>query len=249
MESTERLDDLMTHGLQIIQSDQVFRFSLDAVLLARFCRVPARGRVVDLCSGNGVVPLLLSTRTKAQMIAVEIQEKLADMAARSVALNQLTEQIQVLACDLRELFEQADFAWAPESVDLVTVNPPYLPLTGGELNENPHIAAARHELFCTLADVVGAAARLLRPNGQLAIVHRPNRLAELIDTLLRNQLQPKRMRLVYPRADAEANMVLLEAVKYGKSNVRCLPPLIVHEGTGYSAEVARIFYPDSDSDS
>jgi tRNA1(Val) A37 N6-methylase TrmN6 len=243
LKASERFNDLLTHQLQIIQSDEVFSFSLDAVLLARFCKVPVRGTIVDLCSGNGVIPLLLSTRTKASMIGVEIQSRLADMAKRSVEWNRLESQISIVEGDLRSYPQQLGHG----SVDLVTVNPPYLPSDAGTLNENRYVAGARHEIDCTLEDVIRASAQLLRSGGRMAMVHRPARLVEMMQCLTAYKLQPKRLRFVHPRWNGEANMILLEAAKDGKPELRLLPPLIVHDGAGYSAEVQNILHGQADS--
>jgi tRNA1(Val) A37 N6-methylase TrmN6 len=238
----ERLDDLLTHDIRIIQSDEVFSFSLDAVLLARFCSVPPRGRIVDLCTGNGVIPLLLTTRTRADIVGVEIQERLADMAARNVQLNGLGGQIRMLHADLKTVHGELGHG----QFDLVTVNPPYLPVRSGDRKANPHIAAARHEVYCTLDDVAAACSRLVRPGGKVAMVHRPSRLAEIICALREHRLEPKRMRFIHPRAGEEANMVLIEAAKDGKPEVRLLPPLIVHEGDGYCKELLDVYYGRAD---
>lgn len=234
----ERIDDLLTRGLHIIQSDEVFAFSLDAVLLARFCSVPPRGKIVDLCTGNGVIPLLLSTRTQASIVGVEIQPRLAGMAQRNVELNGLGAQLHMLEGDLKE----AHVSLGRGEFDLVTVNPPYMPVTTGEQNGNPHIAAARHELYCTLEDVLAACAKLVRTGGRVAMVHRPSRLAEIIVGMRQVKLEPKRIRFVHPRAGVEANMVLIEALRDGKPDVRLLPPLIVHEGDGYCSELQAVFH-------
>lgn len=235
----ERVDDLLTHDLKIIQSDEVFSFSLDAVLLARFCAPPARGRIVDLCSGNGVIPLLLSTRTKARVTGVEIQERLVDMAERNIRLNGLAERLEAIRLDLKEAPERL----GQGSFDMVTVNPPYLPVTGGEQNLNPHVAAARHELFCTLEDVVKVSSKLVKSGGRVAMVHRPSRLLDICLTMRKYKLEPKRIRFVHPRADMEANMVLIEALRDGKPEVRLLPPLIVYrEGTAYTEELMDVYY-------
>ncbi|MDF2720956.1 MAG: hypothetical protein K0Q59_631 [Paenibacillus sp.] len=238
----ERLDDLLTHDLRIIQSDEVFSFSLDAVLLARFCTVPPRGRIADLCTGNGVIPLLLSTRTKAHISAIEIQERLADMARRNVELNRLGGSIRIDHGDLKLAHQQ----WGLGQFDLITVNPPYLAVTSGDLKTNPHIAAARHELYCTLDDVLAACSRLVRTGGKVAMVHRPSRLAEIIVAMTRYKLEPKRLRFIHPRAGMEANMVLIEAVRDGKPEIRLLPPLIVHEGNGYCQELLDVYYGRAD---
>ncbi|WP_027093350.1 tRNA1(Val) (adenine(37)-N6)-methyltransferase [Cohnella thermotolerans] len=233
----ERLDDLLTYELKIIQSSEVFSFSLDAVLLARFASVPPRGRVLDLCTGNGVVPLLLSTRTAAAIEGVEIQPRLADMARRSVRLNGLDGRIRIAEGDLK-VFESAEGPY-----DAVTVNPPYMPVGSGEHKENIHQAMARHEIGCTLADVVDACSRLVKRGGRVSMVHRPARLAEIIVEMRRCRLEPKRMRFVHSHADREANMVLIEALKEGRPEVRLLPPLIVYDkDRHYTQELLDVFY-------
>ncbi len=236
----ERLDDLLTHNLKIIQSPEVFSFSLDAVLLARFAGVPPRGRVLDLCTGNGVIPLLLTTRTEARIDGVEIQARLADMATRSVKLNGLSDRIAILEQDLRH--------WRVESelYDAVTVNPPYLPVQSGDRKENVHQAMARHEIGCTLEDVVAACARSVRRGGRVSMVHRPSRLVDIIDSMRRHKLEPKRIRFVHPRKESEANMVLVEATREGRPEVRLLPPVIVYGDDGdYTPELLAVFYGEA----
>ncbi|MFC4600540.1 tRNA1(Val) (adenine(37)-N6)-methyltransferase [Cohnella hongkongensis] len=233
----ERLDDLLTHQLKIIQSREVFSFSLDAVLLARFAVVPPRGRILDLCTGNGVIPMLLTTRTEAAVDGIEIQPRLADMARRSVSLNRLEGRIRIIEGDLRE--------WKPEGelYDAVTVNPPYLPVTSGDRKENIHQAMARHEIGCKLEDVVAACARSVKAGGRIAMVHRPSRLADIVDLMRRYRIEPKRIRFVHPRRDAEANMILIEGTRDGRPEVRLLPPLIVYEEDGeYTQELLAVFY-------
>jgi len=237
LQSGERLDDLLTHDLKIIQSAEVFSFSLDAVLLARFAGVPPRGRVLDLCAGNGVIPMLLTTRTEATIDAVEIQPRLADMAKRSVRLNDLNGRVNVIEADLRE--------WKSESglYDAVTVNPPYLPLSSGDVKGNVHQAMARHEIGCTLEDVVAACARNVKIGGRVSMVHRPSRMADIIDLMRRYRIEPKRVRFVHPRREAEANMILIEGTRDGKPEIRLLPPLIVYEEDGeYAPELLAVFY-------
>lgn len=240
LQTGERLDHLLTQNLKIIQSPEVFSFSLDAVLLARYAGIPAKGRVLDLCTGNGVVPLLLSTRTQAVIDGVEIQPRLADMARRSVELNGLRERVVIIEADLRE--------WAKDPAvrgryDAVTVNPPYLPRGSGDYKENPYKAMARHEIGCTLEDVASACAAAVKHGGRVTMVHRPSRLADIIETLRRYKLEPKRMRLIHPRRDVEANMVLIEAVKGGRPELRVEPSLIVYGPDGrYAEELLHIFY-------
>ncbi|MCR8636089.1 tRNA1(Val) (adenine(37)-N6)-methyltransferase [Paenibacillus radicis (ex Xue et al. 2023)] len=241
LNSSERLDDLLTENLKIIQSDEVFSFSLDAVLLGRFSYVPlsSKGRIVDLCTGNGVIPLLLTTRTKASIIGVEIQDRLADMAERNVRINKLEQQIRIVHGDLRNVDKKLGYG----EFDVVTVNPPYLPVPNGEQNMNEHFAAARHEVHCTLEDVVRTSSRLVRNGGRVAMVHRPSRLVEIFCTMREYRLEPKRIRYVHPRAGEEANMVLIEAVRDGKPEIRTLPPLIVYKNkTEYCDELLEIYY-------
>jgi tRNA1(Val) A37 N6-methylase TrmN6 len=241
----ERIDDLMTSGLRIIQSPDVFSFSMDAVLLARFAGVPPRGRVLDLCAGNGVIPILLTTRTKASIDAVEIQPRLADMAKRSVRLNGLDGQIRVFEGDLRTYHEVSGYG----VYDAVTVNPPYMPVSASDRNRNVYIAAARHEIYCTLEEVTAACARLVRTGGKVSMVHRPNRLADIVAALRNAKLEPKRIRFVHPYADAEANMILIEAMRDAKPDVKLLPPLIVYKDKErYSDEIMRIYFGNPEAE-
>lgn len=239
----ERADDLLRNNLKIIQADDVFSFSMDAVLLARFCSVPPRGRIMDLCTGNGVVPMLLSTRTQAEIWGLEIQERLADMAVRSVQLNGLEERIHIEQGDLKEYRTREASLF-----DLVTVNPPYLPVCAGEQNGNLHFAAARHEIFCTLEDVLAACSRLTRYGGKVAMVHRPARLTDILEGMRRAGLEPKRLRFVHPKAEQEANMVLVEGIRGGKPDLRLLPPLVVYGPDGqYTGELMEVYYGSADS--
>lgn len=238
---SERVDQLFNGGVKIIQSDTVFSFSLDAVLLADFAHVTKKTRLVDLCAGNGAVGLFLSRYTQQQIDLVEIQAKLADMAQRSVALNQLTDQVIVHNLDLKEAPQKigADFA------DVVTCNPPYFADRPDSVkNPNPHYAIARHELKTTLNQVLNTSSCLLKTNGHLYMVHRPERLDEIIVALQQNRFALKQLRFVYPKADREANMVLIDAIKDGRPNgVRILPPLTVYTADNqYRPEVQKILY-------
>lgn len=235
----ERVDDLLTHQLQIIQSDEVFSFSMDAVLLARFASVPKYGKILDLCTGNGVVPILLSTRSEANIEGIEIQPRLADMARRSVEMNGLQDKIHIREGDLRELVKETGHG----VYDAITVNPPYMPLTGGDIKLNSHQAIARHEIHCSLEDVIAAATRLVRNGGKVNMVHKPQRLGEIITLLRQYKLEPKVIRFVHPRPGMESNIVLIEALKDGKPDMRILPPLIVYKENGeYCEEIMDIYY-------
>lgn len=235
----EHLDDLYRNGLQIIQSEKLFRFGMDAVLLSGFAQVKADGCALDLGTGTGIIPILLSAKTPGRhFTGLEISALSADMASRSVELNGLADQITIVRGDIKE----ADALFAPASFDTITSNPPYLQGSHGLLNPDIEKAAARHEILCTLEDVVRAAARLLVTGGHFYMVHRPFRLAEIIRTLSQYGLEPKRMRLVYPYIDREPNMVLIEAVRGGRPRMTVEKPLIVYDRPGvYNREITEIY--------
>lgn len=235
----ERLDDLHRNGCRIIQNEKLFCFGMDAVLLSGFARVKPQGRALDLGTGTGVIPILLSAKTSGAYFAgLEIFESSVDMARRSVALNCLEQRVEIVQGDIRKAGE----LFAPASFDTVTSNPPYMTAKHGLINPDIEKAAARHELLCTLEDVVCAAARLLRPGGHFYLVHRPFRMAEIIRALSAFQLEPKRMRLVHPYVNREPNMVLIEAVKGGRPRMTVEKPLIVFERPGvYTAEIAELY--------
>jgi tRNA1(Val) A37 N6-methylase TrmN6 len=237
---TERIDDLLTHNLRIIQSDEVFSFSMDAVLLSRFVSVPIqKGRIMDLCTGNGVIPLLLTTRTKASIAGLEIQPRLYDMASRNVVLNHLEEQVHIQQGDLKETPSPANHGL----YDVVTCNPPYMHANTGDKNQNVHFAIARHEIACTLEDVIKACAHLTRSGGKVSLVHRPSRLTDIIDLMKKYKVEPKRIRFVHPKAQAEANMVLIEGIRDGKPSLKVHPPLVVYEDDGsYCGELMDIYF-------
>lgn len=235
----ERLDDLHRNGFRIIQNEKLFCFGMDAVLLSGFARVKEGERVLDLGTGTGIIPILLAAKTKGEaFVGLEISRRSADMAERSVALNGIQERVSIVLGDIKKAGE----LFAPASFDVVTSNPPYMTQSHGLLNPDPDKAAARHEIFCTLEDVIAAAARTVRPGGRFYLVHRPFRLAEIIRLLSDYRLEPKRMRLVYPYADREPNMVLLEAVRGGRPRMTVEKPLIVYEAPGnYTDEIVELY--------
>lgn len=237
----ERIDQFIAGDIQIIQSPEVFSFSLDAVLLAHFARIPKRGKIVDLCAGNGAVGLFISSRTSATITGVEIQARLADMAQRSIQLNQLETQLNILNIDLKETTQYID----KDSVDAIVCNPPYFKeLPTNTKNPNPHLAIARHEINATLEDVIAVSAGLLKMNGKLTMVHRPERLVEILQLMQQYGIEPKRMRLVYPKHGKEANTLLIEGIRHGKpGGLVILPPLYVYDDTNhYLPEVQEMLY-------
>lgn len=235
----ERIDDLERNGYRIIQDTYRFCFGMDAVLLSGFARVKDDARVLDLGTGTGIIPILLEAKTKAAYLTgLEIQEDSADMARRSVRLNGLQEKISIVTGDIKEagsLFDAASF-------DVITSNPPYMTAQHGLTNPEDAKAIARHEILCTLEDVIAQAARLLRPGGNFFMVHRPFRLAEIMVLLRAYRLEPKRMQLVYPFVDKEPNMVLIEANRGGKPRMTVERPLIVYRDPGvYMEEIYEIY--------
>lgn len=240
LNSDERLDDLLTKNMKIIQSNEVFCFSLDAVLLARFISLPMkRGRIIDLCTGNGVIPLLLSTRTECPIDAVEIQDRLYDMAKRNVTLNGLDERIVIYHGDVKEAH-----TFLPNGgYDALTCNPPYMPVIGGDKNKRSHVAIARHEILLNLEEMIRTSSRLVRSGGKVAYVHRAGRLGDLVTLMRQYRMEPKRIRLVHPKPGTEANMVLIEGIRDGKPDMKILPPLIVYKEDGtYCDEIYSIYY-------
>ena len=239
LKDNERIDDLQRNGYGIIQDPNRFCFGMDAVLLSTFAKAKKTDNVLDLGTGTGIIPILMEAKYGANhLTGLEIQPDSADMARRSVMLNGLEEKVDIVTGDIKEatsLFPKASF-------DVITSNPPYMIGQHGLVNPESEKAIARHEVLCTLEDVVNAAASLLKPGGSFYMVHRPFRLAEIITTLVNQKLEPKRMQLVYPFVDKEPNMVLIEATRGGKSRMTVEKPLIVYKSVGvYNDEIYDIY--------
>lgn len=235
----ERFDDLHRNGYKIIQNKKKFCFGMDAVLLSGFASVREGENVLDLGTGTGIIPILLAGKTEGRhFTGLEIQTDSADMARRSVLHNHLEDRISIIEGEIRE----AGKIFPPAFFDVITSNPPYMTGQHGLVNPNKEKAIARHEICCTLEDVVGQTARLLRVGGRFYMVHRPFRLAEILHMLVEYRLEPKRLQLVYPFIDKEPNMVLIEAVRGGRSRVQVEKPLIVYEKPGvYTEEIYDIY--------
>ncbi len=239
LRENERIDDLQRNGYRIIQNSEKFCFGMDAVLLSGFARVKTGARVLDMGTGTGIIPILLEGKTKAaHLTGLEIQEESADMARRSILLNHLEKKIDIVTGDIKEagnLFQAASF-------DVITCNPPYMIGQHGIANPDTPKAIARHEVLCTLEDVVKNAALLLKPGGYFFMVHRPFRLAEIITMMTKYKLEPKRMQLVHPYVDKEPNMVLIEGCRGGKSRMTVEKPLIVYkEQNEYTDDIYEIY--------
>ena len=239
LKSDERLDDLQRNGYQIIQKKNGFCFGMDAVLLSGFARVKQGEKAIDLGTGTGIIAILLEAKYEGEhYTGLEIQDEMADMAARSVALNHLEEKVSIVKGDIKE----ASRLFGAASFDVVTSNPPYMNDAHGLKNPDLPKAISRHEVLCTLDDVTREAARLLRPGGRFYMVHRPHRLIEIITALTKYKLEPKRMKMVHPFVEKDANMVLIEAVRGGKSMIKVEAPIVVYQEPGvYTQEIYDIY--------
>ncbi len=235
----ERIDELQRNGYRIIQNPEKFCFGMDAVLLTGFAHGNRDTVLLDLGTGTGIIPLLMEAKYGcAHLTGLEIQAESSDMARRSVALNGLEDKIDIVTGDIRE----ADVIFKSASFDCITSNPPYMIDRHGLVNPEAPRAIARHEICCTLEDVVGCAAKLLKPGGHFFMVHRPFRLAEIMTLLSQYKLEPKRLQLVYPYVDKEPNMVLVEAVRGGRPRMKVEKPLIVYRSPGeYTPEIYEIY--------
>ena len=237
LNKNERIDDLQLKGCRIIQKTDGFCFGMDAVLLSDFARIKAGSRVVDLCTGTGIIPILLAAKYPVAYVeGLEYFRDYVDMASRSVRMNGQDGVISMRQGDVRKVREE----YPPSKADYVTCNPPYMTQSHGLVNPDPKKAAARHEILCTFADVADAAKWLVRPGGHFILVHRPFRLAEIIHELRTRKLEPKRMCLVYPYINKEPNMVLLDCVRGGRQRMTVEPPLIVYNEDGtYTRDLLR----------
>lgn len=239
LKDNERIDDLQRNGYQIIQKQNGFCFGMDAVLLSGFAQVKPGEQAVDLGTGTGIIPILLEAKYDGiHYTGLEIQEEVADMARRSVILNHLEDKVSIVTGDIKE----ASRLFGAASFDVVTSNPPYMNDAHGLKNPDLPKAIARHEVLCSLDDVTREAARLLKPGGRFYMVHRPHRLIEIVTALKGYGLEPKRMKMVHPFVDREANMVLIEAVRGGKSMIKVEAPIIVYKEQGvYTDEIYTIY--------
>lgn len=235
----ETLDDLQLKGIHVIQKKHAFRFGVDAVLLANFAKVRRNAKVVDLCTGTGIIPFILAGKTCASnLVGVEIQEEFVDMANRSANYNNLAGKIKFINGDLKDI----ELIKSITKVDIVTVNPPYKLHNSGLISLNDKDAIARHEICCTLEDVIIASRILLKDSGRLYMVHRPDRLADILCTMRKHKIEPKRIRMVHPSVNKAPNIVLIEGQRDGGSFLKWEPPLYVHtQDGGYTQEIINMY--------
>ncbi len=238
----ERIDDLQTpNGYRLIQNPDWFCFGVDAVLLSDFAAktIKPKTRILDMCTGNGIIPILLAEKTSGTNIdGLEIQEPVSEMANRSVRLNSLEARISITTGDLKntsEIFGKSTF-------DAVTCNPPYKEASGGLKNATDTVTIARHEILCSLRDIIENAEKVLKPGGKLYLIHRPERLADILCLMREFRIEPKRLRFVHPSVSKTATMILVEGSKHGNPKLFLEPPLYVHDGQGgYTEEIQKIY--------
>lgn len=240
--SNERIDDLQTPGgLKLIQNPGWFCFGVDAVLLSDFAAksIKANATVLDMCTGNGIIPILLSEKSVASHIdGLEIQDAVAEMACRSAILNRLETKVKITSGDLKnaaEIYGKCVF-------DNVTCNPPYKENHGGLKNATDTVTIARHEICCSLEDIIESSEKVLKPYGKLCLIHRPERLVDIICLMRKYRIEPKRLRFVHPSPSKVSTMILIEGAKHGNPKLFLEPPLYIHDDTGnYSEEIQRIY--------
>jgi tRNA1(Val) A37 N6-methylase TrmN6 len=228
------------NNLKIVQDTEWFNFSLDSVLLANFVTIRSSAKMIaDLGTGNAPIPLMLSSKTKAKIYGVEIQKPIYELGLKSVKINNLEEQIILLNEDVKKI----DQMFETDTFDVITSNPPYFKINEGNLvNNNDYKTIARHEVLMEIDDILRISKKLLKNNGVLGIVHRPDRLLEILDKMRKYNIEPKRIRFIYPKTNLNCNMVLIEGTKNGKQGLKIIPPLFVHDKEGnYTNEVTKMF--------
>ncbi len=235
----ETLDDLQLDGINLIQKKDAFRFGVDAVLLANFAQVKNKHSVMDLCTGTGIIPFVIAGKRKPKKVfGMEIQDEMVEMANRSVKLNAMEDKIEFINGDLKD----KELLKSLPKFDVVTVNPPYKLYNAGIVNPNDKTAIARHEIMCTLEDVIEASRVLLKDNGRLYMVHRPERLADIFCLMRKYKIEPKRVRLVHPNTKKAPNIVLVEGQRDGGSFLKFENPLYVYnDDGGYTTEIDEIY--------
>lgn len=227
-------------NLKIIQDNTMFNFSLDSVLLPNFITLNKNIKnILDIGTGNGPIPLILSTKTKAKIMGVELQKDVSVLAQKSVLINHKEDQIKIINADINQLKNELE----SDSFDVITCNPPFFPLKDtSKLNDSDYKTIARHEIKLNLEQVLVIARKLLKNDGVIGLVHRPERLVDILTLMRSNNIEPKKIRLVYPKKEKEANILLIEGVKNGKKGLKILPPLYTHNSDGsYTNEIKKYF--------
>lgn len=237
----EIINDLVYFdNLKVVQNKDYFNFSLDSVILPDFVNItPNTKRIIDLCTGNAPIPLILSTKTSSKIYCVELQKEIYELAKKSIKLNKLEDRIEIINCDANEVIDM----YETDTFDLITCNPPYFKYDEGSIiNDNKIKTLARHEVTFKLNDLFKISKKLLKNGGSVCLVHRTDRLIEIIECMKKNNIEPKRIRFIYPKINSESNLVLVDGHKNGKTGLKILSPLYVHNEDGsYTDEVLKIF--------
>lgn len=236
----ETIDDLQLKGLNLIQKKDGFKFGIDAVLLSDFACIKNKHRVIDLCTGTGIIPFLIYGKYQPESVyGLEIQKDMVEMAERSVKLNSLDEKV----CFINEDLKNIELLKKLEKFDVVTVNPPYKLNNSGIINPNDKLAIARHEILCNLEDVIHAARILLKDNGRLFMIHRPERLADIFMLMRKYKIEPKRIKMIHPKMGKAPNIVLVEGQRDGGTYLKWEAPLYVYDDNGkYTKEIDSIYW-------
>ncbi|MCE5592748.1 tRNA1(Val) (adenine(37)-N6)-methyltransferase [Staphylococcus pseudintermedius] len=235
----ERLDYLIREDLRIIQNDAVFSFSTDALLLGHFTEVRKRDRILDMCAGNGVIPLLLSDKGNNVITGVEIQLQLVNMAERSVQYNHLEDRITMVEMDINALIQ----AYSPAQFDLITCNPPYFKANQTNQHQLEAHKIARHEIYCTLDDCLRVSNHLLKEGGRVVMVHRAERMLDLFESMRHYRIEPKRLHMIYSKPGKAAQTIVVEGRKGGRQGLDIAPPFYIYDEQGdYTPEMKEIYY-------
>ncbi|EOZ4026623.1 tRNA1(Val) (adenine(37)-N6)-methyltransferase [Staphylococcus pseudintermedius] len=235
----ERLDYLIREDLRIIQNDAVFSFSTDALLLGHFTEVRKRDRILDMCAGNGVIPLLLSDKGNNVITGVEIQPQLVNMAVRSVQYNHLENRITMVEMDINALIQ----AYSPAQFDLITCNPPYFKANQTNQHQLEAHKIARHEIYCTLDDCLRVSNHLLKEGGRVVMVHRAERMLDLFESMRHYRIEPKRLHMIFSKPGKAAQTIVVEGRKGGRQGLDIAPPFYIYDEQGdYTPEMKEIYY-------
>ncbi len=238
IKDTERIDDIQLKGLRLIQDTTGFCFGVDAVLLANFAKVKRNAKVVDLGTGTGIIPILIAGKSEAkEIIGIEIQEQVYEMASRSVLLNDLQDRVKIVNGDIKTIDQMLEV----NTFDVVTSNPPYMH-NNGIKNPNDKKAISRHEVKCNLEDVIRSSSRLLKDLGKFYMIHRPTRLIEIITLARQYKLEPKQIQFIHPKQGKAPNIMLVQFTKGGRPDLKILDPLYVYDENGnYTKEIDAIY--------
>ena len=234
------INDLLGFNMKIVQDTNYFKFSLDSALLYNFLKLKDNIKILDICSGNCPIPLMISTKVKEKIYAVEVQKEVYELGKETIEINNLNNKIELLNMDAKNLTKMFE----TDTFDLITCNPPYFKINENtKKNDNKIKTIARHEELITIEDIIKLSRKLLKNNGSLVLVHRPERLSEIIVLMKENNISLKRLQFIYPKENTNSNMVLIEGTKNGNNALNVLEPLIVHEEDGeYKDNIKNMFY-------